>query len=270
MARAVVATSATIYTKQYVAQLVADAAKTIGSTNNETTITLERAQQVKAELQAIATTVSSDTTVVPSDAAENETPTSAAAVATQATNAANTVGDKITAATVNVTVTGITGAVADPAVLEKNAALAGQTITIKDAEGATLTTATLASVTMSTALVEDADYTYANGVITFKGDKTATTDIAIQVAAAVVEDTYDVTINKPATGVTVTTDPSTTTGLADGTEVTITLSEITAGKVAVVKNGETVVNATSENVYKITIAGADVTVNITLEDEQPA
>ncbi len=85
-----------------------------------------------------------------------------------------------------------------------------------------------------------------------------------------VEDTYDVTINKPATGVTVTTDPSTTTGLADGTEVTITLSEITAGKVAVVKNGETVVNATSENVYKITIAGADVTVNITLEDEQPA
>ena len=112
VARAVVATSATIYTKQYVAQLIADADKTIGSTNNETTITLERAQQVKAELQAIAATVGNDTTVVPSDAAENETPTSAAAVATQATTAATTVGDKITAATVNVTVTGIEGAVA--------------------------------------------------------------------------------------------------------------------------------------------------------------
>ena len=286
VARAVVATSATIYTKQYVAQLIADADKTIGSTNNETTITLERAQQVKAELQAIAATVGNDTTVVPSDAAENETPTSAAAVATQATTAATTVGDKITAATVNVTVTGIEGAVADPAVLEKNAALAGQTITIKDAEGATLTTATLTSVTMSAALVEGTDYTYANGVITFKGDKTATTDIAIVVAAAVIpSDDVNVTV----TGITgAVADPATfekdaalagkTITIKDAqgaTLTTATLTSITVGSTPLVENTDYTYGAgvitlkgdktASDNIAIVVAAASQAeTVNVTV------
>ncbi len=86
------------------------------------------------------------------------------------------------AETVNVTVSGIDGAVADPATIEKDAALAGKTITIKDAQGATLTTATLTSITVgSTPLVEDTDYTYDAGVITLKGDKTASADVAIVV-----------------------------------------------------------------------------------------
>ena len=101
-----------------------------------------------------------------------------------------------TVETVNVTVTGIEGAKADPATFEKDAALKGETITIQDAEGKTLSTATLTSVKVGeTALVENTDYTYENGVITFKSDSTATAsaDIAIVVAAG--DDTEPVVLS---------------------------------------------------------------------------
>ena len=85
----------------------------------------------------------------------------------------------------NVTVTGITGAVADPATFEKDAPLADETITIKDASGNTLTTATLTSVSVDGSdLTENTDYTYTAGVITFKTgiSATASGDIAIVVS----------------------------------------------------------------------------------------
>ena len=88
--------------------------------------------------------------------------------------------------TVTVTVTGIEGAKADPATFEKDAALKSETITIQDAEGETLSTATLTSVKVGeTTLAVDTDYTYESGVITFKAESTAAAsgNIAILVTA---------------------------------------------------------------------------------------
>ena len=65
VARTFDGTKATIYTKQYVAQLIADANKTIGTANTADTITLARAEQVKTELEAVTATLTNGATAIP-------------------------------------------------------------------------------------------------------------------------------------------------------------------------------------------------------------
>jgi hypothetical protein len=82
-----------------------------------------------------------------------------------------------------------------------------------------------------------------------------------------ITDTYKVTVNKPATGVTVTSNPETLTGLAADTEVTLSVTVTEKEKQATVKvNGVEKDAEANGTDYKFTVT-EDTTVEITLTDK---
>ena len=119
------------------------------------------------------------------------------------------------------------------------------------------TTATLTSVTMSELLTEGTDYTYANGVITFKGDKTATTNIDILAAVDTPSSTYTVA---EVTGFTSDVTEVTEEEAAEAVTITLTGKDgttVAADDVIVVKVGNTPLTADTD--YTATVTAGEGT-----------
>ncbi|MDE6933468.1 MAG: S-layer homology domain-containing protein, partial [Oscillospiraceae bacterium] len=256
--RDAVAGELVLFTQEYITELV-KLAEEVAALDMTVPANVAKAEAVQEALDAAETALTAIKTnyTVLSGAGAEVNNTTIDGVITDVSDASDDIDQAIEDSRVNVTVTGIAGAVADPVSLVKGSALAGQTITIKDAEGETLTTATLTSVTMSELLTEGTDYTYANGVITFKGDKTATTNIDILAAVDTPSSTYTVA---EVTGFTSDVTEVTEEEAAEAVTITLTGKDgttVAADDVIVVKVGNTPLTADTD--YTATVTAGEGT-----------